>query len=224
MIRSRFVRSVALVLTAAVAISCTDAIPTAPSAPVVQATKLPAPTAAEKGLLSGLLGGVIQTVTHIVGFVADATGLTVHPVKWNDSYANVSHTVSSTITPWGGTLRIPESDFTITFPYGAVSQNTTISITSDPNYVAYKMEPHGIRFAKPVVVTQGLRQTAVYGQPLNSQLFGAYLSDDLLDLSQVLHALEIELSTTIFRSGSSSLPETQVWIINHFSRYMLASG
>jgi hypothetical protein len=83
------------------------------------------------------------------------------------------------------------------------------------------MEPHGIRFAKPVVVTQGLQQTAVYGQPLNTDLFGAYIADDFLDLSQVLHALEIELSTTIFRSN---VPETQVWIINHFSRYMLASG
>jgi hypothetical protein len=135
----------------------------------------------------------------------------------------VSHTVSGTITPWGGTLVIPESDFTITFPYGAVSQPTLITITSDPNYVAYKMQPAGIRFAKPVVVTQRLRNTAVYGQPLSSKLFGAYISDDLLDLGKILNALEIELSTTIFTPGTSSLPNIEVWTVNHFSRYMLAS-
>ena len=83
------------------------------------------------------------------------------------------------------------------------------------------MEPHGIRFAHPVVVTQQLRQTSVYGQPVSGKLFGAYLSDDLLDLGGILHALEIELSTTIFRGSN---PETEAWTINHFSRYMLASG
>jgi hypothetical protein len=86
------------------------------------------------------------------------------------------------------------------------------------------MEPTGLRFAKPVVVTQRLRKTAVYGQPLSGQLFGAYIADDLLDLSKLLHALEIELSTTIFQPSNPSLPETEIWNINHFSRYMLASG
>jgi hypothetical protein len=74
------------------------------------------------------------------------------------------------------------------------------------------------------VVTQRLRNTAVYGQPLTSQIFGAYVADDLLDLGQILNALEIELSATIFVPGSSSLPDVEVWTVNHFSRYMLASG
>jgi hypothetical protein len=85
------------------------------------------------------------------------------------------------------------------------------------------MSPAGIKFAKPVVVTQRLKKTAVYGQPLGTKLFGAYISDDLLDLSKLLHALEIELSTTIFASGSSTYPEITTWTVNHFSRYMLAS-
>jgi hypothetical protein len=55
-------------------------------------------------------------------------------------------------------------------------------------------------------------------------LFGAYTNDDLIDLGKLLHALEIELSTTIFTPNSNNLPDTEVWIINHFSRYMLASG
>jgi hypothetical protein len=222
MIRSRFVRSSLLVLSAFVALSCSDNSPTAPATAPVTAVRA---GTTQDALLGGLLGGVIKALTSVVAFVADATGLTVHPVAWNSSYAKVSHTVSGTITPWGGTLAIPESDFTIVFPVGAVTQATVISITSDPNYVAYKMSPAGTKFAKPVIVTQRLRQTAVYGHPLTTvKLFGAYISNDLLDLSQLLHVLEIELSATIFAPGSSTLPEITTWTINHFSRYMLASG
>lgn len=221
MIRSRFLRSSVLVLSAFVALSCSDS-PTAPQAPVASA--VPVGTQ-QDALLGGLIGGLLNLATSVVGFVADATGITIHPIAWNSSYVQVSYTVSGTITPWGGTLTIPESDFTMTFPVGAVSQPTLITVTSDPQYVAYKMSPAGITFAKPVVVTQRLRQTAAYGQPLTTtKLFGAYISDDVLDLSTLVHALEIELSATIFAPGSSTLPEITTWTVNHFSRYMLASG
>jgi hypothetical protein len=215
MIRSRFIRSFVLALSAAVALSCSDTSPTGPSVPVT----------AQDGLLSGVIGGVLQPVFKVVGFVADATGLTVHPVAWSPARAKVSYSVSGTITPWGGTLTIPQADFTITFPMGAVSQPVNVTITSDPDYVAYRMQPHGIRFARPVVITQRLRNTAIYGQPLSSQLFGGYLADDLLPLGNVLNVLnEIEASVTIFAPGSTALPEITTWSINHFSRYMLASG
>jgi hypothetical protein len=226
MIRSRLLRAPLLALSAFVALSCSDS-PTAPPAAttsVATTTAVATSGATDNALLGGLLDGLVKTVTSVVGFVGDATGLTVHPVAWNSSYEHVSHTVSGTITPWGGTLSIPESDFTLVFPMGAVSEPTVITITSDPNYVAYKMQPSGITFARPLVATQKLRYTAVGGQPLTTKLFGAYISDDLLDLSQVLHALEIELSTTIFAPGSSTIPDTETWLINHFSRYMLASG
>jgi hypothetical protein len=216
MIRSRFVRSWVLALSAFATLSCSENSPTAPPLPGAISDQVAAQNA--------LLGGLLEPVFATVGFVADATGLTIHAVAWNSSYVRVSYTVSGTITPWGGTLAIPQSDFTIVFPAGAVSQSTLITITSDPNYVGYKMEPQGLRFAKPVVVTQRLRKTAVYGQPLESKLFGAYVGDDILDLGTILHALEIELSTTIFVPGTSSYPDTETWIVNHFSRYMLASG
>jgi hypothetical protein len=219
MIRTRVVRSTFLALAAFVALSCSDS-PTGPATPTAVASAV----RSNNSLLGGLLGGTLNTVTSVVGFVGDATGLTVHPVAWNSSYAHVSHTVSGTITPWGGTLSIPEADFSLAFPVGAVSQPTLITITSDANYVAYKMEPTGIKFAKPLVATQKLRYTAVAGQPLTGSLFGAYISDDLIDLSKLLHVLEIELSTTIFAPGSTTVPDTETWLINHFSRYMLASG
>ncbi|MEA2764302.1 MAG: hypothetical protein QOK07_706 [Gemmatimonadaceae bacterium] len=221
MIRSRFLRSSVLVLSAFVALSCSDS-PTAPT-PAAPVSAIRAGTQ-QDALLGGLLGGVLKVVTSVVGFVADATGLTIHPIAWNSSYTQVSYSVSGTITPWGGTLTIPQSDFTITFPAGAVAQSTFITVTSDPKYVAYKMSPEGTKFAKPVVVTQRLRKTAASGQPLTThKLFGAYIKDDLLDLSQLLHALEIELSATLYVPGSSTLPDVTTWTVNHFSRYMLAS-
>ena len=224
MIRSRFLRSSVLVLSAFVAISCSDSSPTAPPAAPVSAIRA---GTQQDALLGGLVGGLLKVVTSVVGFVANAN-VDVNAVAWNSSYSHVSHTVSGTISPWGGVLTIPQSDFTIVFPVGAVSQPTLITITSDPNYVAYKMYPH-MTFAKPVVVTQRLRNTVVYGKPLTTKIFGAYVDDSNVDLlgnllGTVFNALEIELSATLYVPGSSTLPEISTWTLNHFSRYMLASG
>jgi hypothetical protein len=223
MIRSRLFRSSVLVLSTFVALSCSES-PTAP--PVTPVSAIRAGTQQE-ALLGGLLGGLLRVVTSVVGFVANAN-VNVNAVAWNSSYTHVSHTTSGTISPWGGTLTIPESDFTIVFPVGAVSQPTQITITSDPNYVAYKMYPH-MTFAKPLVVTQRLRNTVVYGKPLPAPIFGAYVDDSNVDLlgnllGTVFKALEIELSATLYVPGSSTLPEISTWTVNHFSRYMLASG
>jgi hypothetical protein len=172
--------------------------------------------------VTGLLGSVIR----VIGFATDPNGIDVHGVKWAPTHVNEVRTVSATIGYNGGTLAIPGSDFTITFPRGALSNSTAITITSDETgYVSYDMKPHGLRFAKPVVVTQRLRNTAVYGTPLSLNSFCAYFSHDLLDLSGILKALEIE-TTTIFSApnGNQQQPEVETWQLNHFSRYMLASG
>jgi hypothetical protein len=214
MLRSRFVRSFTLVLATFVALSCSD-----------YSTGPVAPTQAQNGLLSGLVGTVtnlLGSVLHVIGFQTDPNGIPVAAVKWAPTHTNTVRSVSATIGYNGGTLSIPGSDFTITFPYGALSAPTAITITSDASgYVSYDMQPHGLRFARPVVVTQRLKNTAVYGTPLALNSFCAYFSTDLLDLSGILKALEIE-STVIF-SGSTGQAEVETWQLNHFSRYMLAS-
>ena len=218
MLRSRFTRSFALVLATVVALSCSDYSPTAPP--------IQAPAQAQDGLLSGLIGTVtnlLGSVLKVIGFRTDPNGIPVAAVQWAPSHVNEVRTVSATIDVRGGTLQIPGSDFTITFPYGALSQPTAIKITSDGSgYVSYDMQPHGLRFARPVIVTQRLRNTSVYGTPLALNSFCAYFSTDLLDLGGILRALEIE--TTTILSGSNGQAEIEAWQINHFSRYMLASG
>jgi hypothetical protein len=219
MIRSRFMRSTTLVLATFVALSCSDV--TSPKAPVA------APTQAQDGLLSGLLGlvtNLLGDVIKVVGFVTDPNGIDVRGVKWAPSHVNQTRTVSGTIGYNGGVLSIPGSDFTIVFPKGALTQNTAITITSDASgYVSYDMKPHGLRFAKPVIVTQGLNDTEVYGTERALNSFCAYFPNDLLNLDGILKALEIE-TTTIFSNPRSGQPEVQTWMLNHFSRYILASG
>lgn len=218
MIRSRFVRSFALVLATFVALSCGEYSPTAP--PVA------APATAQDGLLSGLVGtvnGLLGSVIRVIGFVSDPNGIDVRGVKWASSHVNEIRAVSATIGVNGGTLAIPGSDFSITFPYGALRAPTSITITSDASgYVSYDMQPHGLTFAKPVIVTQRLRNTEVYGTSQAVNSFCAYFSNDLLNLDGILKALEIE-TTTIF-AGQDGKAEFQTWQLNHFSRYMLASG
>lgn len=216
MLRTRFTRSITLALATMVAISCSEVPATAPLAP----------TKAQDGLLSGLVGtvtNVLGSVIRVIDFRSDPNGIPVTAVKWSADHVNEVRSVSATIGYEGGTLSIPGSDFTITFPRGALYEQTAISITSDASgYVSYDMQPHGLRFNKPVIVTQRLKNTAVYGTPLALNSFCAYFSSDLLDLGGILKALEIE-TTTIF-SGSDGQAEVQTWQINHFSRYMLASG
>ena len=108
-------------------------------------------------------------------------------------------------------------------PAGAVSAPLTITVTADDRYVAYKMEPTGTQFLKDVTITQSLRITTIAGQPLLNQLYAAFIPDDNTQLSGKIQVLEIEPSTTIFSPQNATLPEAQVWVIRHFSRYMLAS-
>ena len=217
MIRSRFFRSSALVLATFVALSCSDYSPTAPIA---------APTQTQDGLISGLLGtvtGLLGSVLKVIAGVIDPNGIEVRAASWAPSHVNQVRSVSGTIGYNGGTLAIPGSDFTITFPQGALTQSTAITIISDGSgYVSYDMQPHGIVFAKPVIVTQRLRNTSVYGRPEAWKAVGAYFPKDPLDLSGIIKAVETT-TTTIFGGGDDQ-PEIETWQLRHFSRYMLASG
>ncbi len=207
MLRSGFVRSFAVVVGAFVLASCSEAGITTPSAPTEAFT---APSSAH------------FVADGLVGAVADAAHLKLKALWWKNKHQNVVK-VSQTIDQSGGTISIPETGLTMSFPAGAVTAPIRITVTSDDKYVAYKMEPSGTRFLKDVTVTQLLASTEISGAPLRSQLYAAYIADDKLNLSGVLKALEIEPSTTIF-SPRTHLPEAHVWIVKHFSRYMLASG
>ena len=147
----------------------------------------------------------------------------LHALWWDKQYDSEIK-VSQRIGPAGGTITIPATGFTMVIPAGALSATLTISVTADTKYVAYAMEPAGTQFQKDVTVTQVLANTSIGGEPLQNQIYAAYIADDSASLSGKIPVAEIEPSTTIFSTLKSRVPQAQVWIIRHFSRYMLASG
>ena len=155
--------------------------------------------------------------------ITDASKLDLRAVWWKNEYKDVIK-VSRIIDQSGGTITIPETGLTLSFPAGAVAAPITVVVTADAQYVAYKMEPTGTQFLKEVTATQLLNTTTLSGSPLRSQLYAAYIADDSVNLSGKVPVLEIEPSTTIFSVLSPLLPQAHVWTIRHFSRYMLASG
>jgi len=155
--------------------------------------------------------------------ITDASKLDLRAVWWKNAYKDVI-TVSKTIDQSGGTISIPETGLTLSFPAGAVDAPIAITVTADPQYVAYRMEPTGTQFLKGVTATQLLSTTTLSGSHLRSQLYAAYIADDSVTLSGKVPVLEIEPGTTIFSVLSPSLPQAHVWTIRHFSRYILASG
>ena len=209
MSRSALFRSLPAILGAFVIASCSDA----------GVSNLTAPSDAVVGRLSD----AALTQPALGASHTDRHGLELRALWWDKKHRGQVR-VSKTIDVLGGTISIPETGLTMVFPPGAVANPITITVTADEDYVAYKMDPAGTKFQQDVIVTQSLAATELKGETLRSQLFAAYIADDRLKLSGKVPVLEIEPSHTIFSSISPRTPIAQVWIIRHFSRYMLASG
>jgi hypothetical protein len=201
MIRSTFFRSLPAILGAFVLASCSDAGISLPSAPTDAV--------------------VSRSSEHALkGAPIDPSDLELRALWWKKHHKNLP-SVSQWIEPSGGTISIPETGFTMTFPEGAVTTRIRITVTADEKYVAYKMEPAGTEFSKDVTITQSLAVTELNGQALRSQLFAAYIADNV-KLSGKVPFLYLLPSHTVF--SPSLIPQAHVWTITHFSRYMLASG
>jgi hypothetical protein len=211
MIRSALYRSVSVLLGAILISSCSDGAFKAPTAPV-DAIAAHSADAADKGPSLGGLG-------------SDLGSVELKALWWKKKHNINGVSVSRQIGPSGGTIELPANGLTIVFPAGALSQTKTITVTPDDRYVAYKMEPSGTTFDKDVTVTQLLSFTEVAGVPLRTQLYAAYVRDDNTKLSGnvTVSKTDLQLSHTVM-SLFNGLPESEVWVIRHFSRYMLSSG
>ena len=154
------------------------------------------------------------------------TGLMAQAVKWGSAHQQVDDSVSAVVGPDGGTLSLPGADFTMTIPAGALMEPTTITIVARAGmYVVYDMLPHGLQFLQPVTAVQGLSTTASYGTWAGNGVRSAYLApwNDQVGIDGSVSPVELEAATTYFY-GAQQVARTQVWILNHFSRYILISG
>lgn len=166
------------------------------------------------------------TLTQRFAYSSLSSGTKARAVKWGPAHSRVEQSVSAVIGPDGGALSLPESDFSVNFPSGALASPTTITIVSEGGaYVSYRMMPHGLRFLQPVTAVQGLQNTALYGTSAGNSIRSAYLPDgrETIDVDDSAEPSELQAATTYFY-GASPIAETQVWVINHFSRYILISN
>ncbi|MGI8400606.1 MAG: hypothetical protein ACR2NS_03235 [Gemmatimonadaceae bacterium] len=138
----------------------------------------------------------------------------------------MEQSVSAVVGEEGATLLLPGADFSLTIPAGALSAATSITVTAKAGpFVAYEMQPHGLRFAKPVIAVQGLRTTSTYGTDAGNSVRSGYLPEgnESIDSNDLAAPVEVEASTTILY-GAQPVAESHEWILNHFSRYILISG
>jgi hypothetical protein len=152
------------------------------------------------------------------------SGAKARAVRWGPAHSRSEQSASAVIGPDGGTLSLPGSDFTMNIPSGALSTPTTITVVSKSgSHVEYEMLPHGLQFLKPVTAIQGLQNTATYGTDDGNAVRTAYLPEgrDGIDVDDSATPSELEAATTYYGAAGA---ESHVWIINHFSRYILISN
>jgi hypothetical protein len=129
------------------------------------------------------------------------------------------YAASAVIGTGGGTLRIPEAGFAITFPAGAVRTPVTVRATAlAGSNVAYRFEPHGLVFQKEPVIAQDLGLTEALTRLLFRQLEGGYVPDE-----STLGGGTAVVSET--RPASVDLLRLRMtFTIRHFSAYVASSG
>ena len=208
--------SVALLLLVSTACNTdTVAAPTltAPAAAVQAPTMRP-----DSGASQDLLGGLLGTVTGVVGGVTNTLGLTNANGVLRTRPLNAPITVRKTIGRTGGTLSIPDAGITVIVPFGALDRDTEITMTARAGYLlAYDFAPHGVTFRVPLVFRQSLNNTNVgLLSPLALKL-GYYEDPSLLGKTTALVSEVIGGLTSI-------LTRTFTAPIDHFSGYLVICG
>lgn len=159
-------------------------------------------------------------------FATLSSGTKARAVKWGPAHSRVEQIVSEVVGPDGGTLSLPGSDFTMNIPSGALAAPTMITVVAKAgSRVAYEMLPHGLHFSKPVTAVQGLQNTSINGSASGDSIRTGYLPEgsDSIDDNDSASPSELEAGTTYYY-GAEQVAGSHVWIINHFSRYILISN
>lgn len=177
-------------------------------------SRRPVPAPADRDLLGGLLG----TVTGTVGAVTNALGLTSASGVLRDTPLPEDITVRKTIGWMGGSLSIPAAGVTVYIPAGALARDTEITMTARAGrLLAYDFAPHGITFARPLVLNQSLHGTNVgLLSPLSLKL-GYYKDPSQLGETTALVSELIGGLTNV-------LSRTFTAPIKHFSGYVIVCG
>lgn len=154
---------------------------------------------------------IASTTTTLSSTLTKVTGL-----RWSKS-ATASAT-SKVIGAAGGTLTAA-GGLTLTVPKGAVSKNTTFTVTRlAGNVVAYDFAPHGVSFALPLQITQSTAGTNFSTYALSAFVRGGYFKENSLLDQLAGTALISEFRPATVAQDRSTVKFT----VNHFSGYMVS--
>lgn len=203
------VASAALLLSA-LAVGCSDRMPSAPQ------TASRVPTQQSKSLLGGLIGGVVGTVNNLLNIVVT---LVERPTALSQDIV-----WSFDAGPGGAISANRQAGLSINVPAGALSQKVHITVTVKAgNVYNYQFAPEGLQFALPVVVTQDVSDNSLIGSLLSGLLGssktakGAYYSAPTLQYDPKTGTATVnELEPTVVGGGLLSFQ------IRHFSGYTIA--
>jgi hypothetical protein len=130
-------------------------------------------------------------------------------------------TVTRTIGPAGGTLRIKEAGIRVVVPEGAVDHDVAFTVTAVAGtMVAYEFGPHGLTFNRPLQAQQALRGTTWYRvDDLATLEIGYFRTRDDVDPAAQRASVRELLPLTLDLSNGKIRFDIQ-----HFSGYMVSCG
>lgn len=146
--------------------------------------------------------------------------ISTSPVLRRTSPLGGDITVTARIGSEGGVLAIPSAGLRVVVPAGAVSVPTDFVATAvHGRAVAYEFQPHGVRFAKPLQVSQELRGTEWFGVPLLAFRAGYFADRAQLDAENATVRLDeiLPLSLDLLRLQAR-------FNVGHFSGYVISTG
>ena len=135
--------------------------------------------------------------------------------------------VSATLGPLGGTIRVPGTGLKVVVPALALTKSTKITVTAVAgNQVAYEFEPHGIRFLTPLLMTQDLAGTsAVNSSGLLSNILTGGLVAGYFSSTSDLNQLDgTALVSELLGVALNLSSKTATFSVFHFSGYLVATG
>jgi hypothetical protein len=186
-----------------------------PLAPPPAASALQPSAEASHGLLGGLVGGLLGTVGKLLNIVVsllERPAALTSDISWS-FYAGPGGAISGNRT----------AGLSIAIPPGALDRTVRITVTARKGRVYdYHFEPEGLKFAKPVVLTQDVSNNSLLGSLTSlltgsKTLRGAYYSASSLQYDpKTGQATVNEFQPTIQFPGYVSFQ------IRHFSGYTIA--
>jgi hypothetical protein len=157
-----------------------------------------------------------------LGVVDNPAGALVHPVRREVALADEDRW-SFDVDAGGTTVRHPSTGLTISVPAGAVASPTHITVTALRGApLAYRFEPHGLQFARPIQLTQSLRGLRLADQRhAVPEIFAGYFADDSLATDEATgNARVVEILPVQIDIGAHNA----ILFVRHFSGYTVASA